>query len=595
MTRPKRIKMTLKKTIRLILAFGLTSVLFTSIQAIPADSDFSFMITQPDGSSLQLHPVGDERNGCYCTSDGYTVIKSSDGWYYYAQLDQNGNLTPTKIKAHSQSARKTTESDFVQTMTPYLKPSATDRLYPDPHYQPELLNSSFSKNADTVENNVLVILIQFYDYVGTYDSSNFDDLMNLPGYDIYGSAHDFYEECSYGQFNLKADVTHWYQAESEYYFYGYHDGNNWVAAAQLVREAVIAASYSVDFSKYDNNNDGEVDGLFIVHAGPGAETGASDFPWSHKWWLTAAGLDPVNVNGVTVDAYTLEPELHYGTEIARIGVFCHEYGHALGLPDLYDTDGSSNGIGSWGVMGGGSWNGGGRSPAHFSGWSKDKLGWTTPINILTDTTDVIIPDASSNPVSYRLWTEGAESGQYFLVEYRGKTNFDSFLPGCGVAIWHVDESMTGNSVDNHRLLDLEEGDNTENNSSGDVWINKTFNGTSIPNSNDYNSNPTEVEVKVNSTFCDNLGMHVDFKIGVPAGCCIGNRGNVNGDKDDQIDISDIVYFVNYSFATPSGPEPPCFEEADVDGSGDLSIADIVYLVTYSFGTPAGPAPLPCQL
>ena len=76
-----------------------------------------------------------------------------------------------------------------------------------------------------------------------------------------------------------------------------------------------------------------------------------------------------------------------------------------------------------------------------------------------------------------------------------------------------------------------------------------------------------------------------------AGCCIGMRGNVDGSAGDGIDIADLVYFVNYAFGSPSGPAPPCFEEADANGDGNLDIADIVYLITFMFN--GGPAPLPC--
>ncbi|KAA3633580.1 MAG: PKD domain-containing protein [Calditrichaeota bacterium] len=78
-----------------------------------------------------------------------------------------------------------------------------------------------------------------------------------------------------------------------------------------------------------------------------------------------------------------------------------------------------------------------------------------------------------------------------------------------------------------------------------------------------------------------------------ASCCIGIRGNVDNDPSDQINIADLVYFVDYSFGSPSGPVPACFEEADVDSSTTLDIGDIVYLVNYSFGSPSGPAPLSC--
>ena len=76
-------------------------------------------------------------------------------------------------------------------------------------------------------------------------------------------------------------------------------------------------------------------------------------------------------------------------------------------------------------------------------------------------------------------------------------------------------------------------------------------------------------------------------------CCLGIRGNIDNDLMDEINIADLVYFVDYSFGNPSGPEPECFDEADVDASTDLDIADIVYLVSYMFGIPSGPAPLIC--
>ncbi len=584
----------MRKTLTFVYAICIVSLLTLTLQAVPADPTFSFEITQPDGKKVTLKPVGDERFGHYKTLDGYTVLKSKDGWYYYASLDNQGALTATTTKVYAQKDRPKASVQFLTTQSTEIKPSAQNRLYPDIKKQPELLAKSALAAVDTTVNNVLVILIKYFDYNNTYDSVDFDNLMNQPGYDTYGSFKDFYDACSYGQFNVNSDIDGWYQAENEYLVYGYLDGNNWTAAASLAREAILWASANadIDFSKYDNDGDGEVDGLFVVHAGPGAETGASNFPWSHKWWLSAAGLAPVVTDGVTIDAYTMEPELHSGTELARIGVYAHEYGHALGLPDLYDTDGGSIGIGLWGVMSGGSWGGGGKSPTHFSAWSKAELGWTNPINITSDTTGITIPDASTSPVSYRLWTEGMPSSQYFLVEYRGKTNFDAFLPGCGVAIWHIDDAISGNANQAHRKVDLEEADNSENNSSGDVWINKTFGVLTAPNSSNYVGDSTSVEVTVQSTSCTPSGMLVDFKV-EPAGCCKGIRGNIDSDPSDIIDISDIVYLVGYSFVLPSGPAPACNEEADVNGDSILDISDIVYLVTYSFAIPQGTPPVIC--
>ncbi len=142
----------------------------------------------------------------------------------------------------------------------------------------------------------------------------------------------------------------------------------------LARHAVDAANNNVDFSDFDNDGDGEVDALFIVHAGPGAEVFGrnevgANYIWSHKWQFPAVRLD-----GVTASSYAMQPES------GAISVFCHEFGHLLGLPDLYDIDYSSQGIGEWGLMGKGTWchregDLPGTCPSHMIGWSKIQLGW----------------------------------------------------------------------------------------------------------------------------------------------------------------------------------------------------------------------------
>ena len=76
--------------------------------------------------------------------------------------------------------------------------------------------------------------------------------------------------------------------------------------------------------------------------------------------------------------------------------------------------------------------------------------------------------------------------------------------------------------------------------------------------------------------------------------CIGLRGNVNGDKDDRVDIADLVYLVHYALGQPPGPAPRCPEEADVDGSSQVNIADLVLLCRYTIGNPPGEAPVPCD-
>jgi immune inhibitor A len=339
----------------------------------------------------------------------------------------------------------------------------------------------------------LIILIDFPDYrwdIQTdsnfpneqmlYTPEHFDNMLfSLGSYkdpqsqsDYTGSMRDFFLENSYGQFDVIGATTVWYTAAHPLAYYA--NGSSGLNGAypnnarRLVEEAVDLAAADVDFSGYDNNGDGVVDALFVVHAGPGAEQIYSQnfsahyaYLWSHKSSIPSKFLDGVSVRG-----YTLEPQ--NGT----IGVFCHEFGHELGLPDLYDTNSAiaSEGIGEWCLMGGGGWcfRAGdelGTSPAHFSAWSKAQLGWLQPTNVSENLIGLEIPPSKKEPVAYRVWRNGEVGAEYFLIENRQLLGFDVGLTRrqkdfgladpAGLIIYHVDHSgRQGN--ESRRLIDVEE-------------------------------------------------------------------------------------------------------------------------------------------
>jgi len=336
----------------------------------------------------------------------------------------------------------------------------------------------------------LVILIDFPDYRwdhrndsnfsnadSIYTTQHFNDMLFSQGtykapysQSAYtGSMRDFFLENSYGQFEVTGVTTVWYTASENLAFYANDNsgfGSYPNSSRKLVEEAVELADPDVDFSAFDNNNDGLVDALFVVHAGPAAEEIYTvNFPDHEKYlWSHKASISTLNLDGVKVEDYSLEPE--NGT----IGVFCHEFGHALGLPDLYDTDGSSEGIGEWGLMAGGGWcyrtgDPLGSSPSHFTAWSKERLGWLEPIVVTGNVMQIEIPPAESSPIAYRLWTNGQTGGEYFLVENRQNLGFDAgltrrqkdfgFTDSYGLIIYHVDNSGR-QSNENRRIIDVEE-------------------------------------------------------------------------------------------------------------------------------------------
>lgn len=361
-------------------------------------------------------------------------------------------------------------------------------------------------DVDTVR--VPVILVDFSDHQYTSftpapEAAQYDSILFSWGKMPYGSMSEFYWENSYETFYLTGDVAGWYRMPQTYEYYvnaanGF--GSCPRCARQMVVDAVNAADGDLDYSQYDSNADGIVDGIFVVFAGYGAEESGSDNDiWSHR-----SSIGGVLKDGVYVSDYSVEPEVRSPGVITDIGVFCHEFGHVLNMPDLYDTDYSSSGVGRWSLMSGGSWNGGGHRPAHFDAWCKQELGWVQPANISMNTTGVEIARAEDSPVAYRLWTEGQFGPQYFLIENRQRVLFDASLPGGGLLIWHIDETSSGNWNEVHPLVAVEQADGLfqleagGSSDSGDPWPgtsdNREFHDFSTPNSQDYSGAPSEIGV-----------------------------------------------------------------------------------------------------
>jgi len=324
----------------------------------------------------------------------------------------------------------------------------------------------------------LVLLIDFPSRPYSHSREAFEELLFQAG---GNSLKDYYQEVSYGTFAIEGQVFGWYRApEPDSYYVAdsfgiYRDYPN--NAQRLVEDAARAADPAVDFSQFDEDGDGVVENLFIVHAGAGAEeNGDKHLFWSHKWQLSGTNTGCPGAyqtaDGVKIDAYSLEPEEFMNGNLITIGVFAHEYGHVLGLSDLYDTDYSSSGLGWFCLMAAGSWARKdstalpGSSPTHICAWGKYQLGWLNPPALERDSavTEVSasFPAVAGSASAYRLlenlngpdWSESGGTGEYFLIENRYRTGFDQGLPGSGLMITHVDESRTGNDDETHPLVGI---------------------------------------------------------------------------------------------------------------------------------------------
>ncbi len=379
-----------------------------------------------------------------------------------------------------------------------------------------------------VDEQVLVLLIEFQDTVhqAAHDGAYFDDLVFDQGVGAT-SVWRFYDENSYGTFHIAGGVDGtWYTAAGTEAHYGTHELEafppvGFENSQDLVLEAILAADANgMDFSDYDSDGDGVVDHLIVVHAGAADEndgdgTGPSNDPqiWSHRWALNGQALVR---DGVWLNAYTMQ------SEFSPMGIFAHEFGHDLGLIDYYDTDYNSDGVGNFDIMSGGSWLDNGNTPAHLSALCKVLLGFLTPTNLVSAQDGVVVPRVEDSATAYRIWIDAPT--EYFLVENRQKVGFDSFLPGSGLLIWHVNLSAPTNSVNAFRQLDLEEAsgpqhlDNAGDGNYGDAadfWANTApgvgFTPLSVPNS--HADDGTDSTVVIDNISVSGISMTFDFGLG----------------------------------------------------------------------------------
>lgn len=521
---------------RIFVFLAVTGALVCSLcsvtRAMPARPD-PFTVKQPNGEIITIRLKGDEWFHWSEDTEGYPLVRSTDGWWSYAEASMDSQLVSTGLHVRATATSdvqafkaRTTQPQILRAVRRVPRPPLSETRAMDS--PPRLPNHQYY---------LLMILIDFPDLTFTETPASFNRMMNSYDSTSGPSFRLFYLDNSYGQFETDATVVGWYRAQHNHGYYGCGSPPecNSAPAAELVREAVAAADAGVDLSQFDNNGDGMVDGLFVVHAGRGCEeTNSPDDIWSH-----AGALDPPYVaDGVSVARYTTEPE-KLGSGHAQIGVFVHEFGHALGLPDLYDTNippaYPSAGLGNWSVMAGGNWNGGQRHPAFFDAWCKQRLQYINPVVPVTNPGQIVLGRSEANPVAYKLWANGVIGDEYFLAEYRNAEGTNENLDGRGLLIYHVDEAQSNNNNEwypghtdqGHYHVALEQADNhfdlEQNHNRGDGGdpypgssSNREFSASSSPNSNAYSDGSSQVTVTaIGNPGAESISVTISVSSSVP--------------------------------------------------------------------------------
>lgn len=433
------------------------------VQASPIPA-FTKTLTQEDGTIFEAMYWGDEYINGVEAQNGYSIeFDEVDQNWKYAIQDSSGNLV------HSTTIYDPDENEpLYEDYSPvplHLRQSsdAVNEALNSRFYSPSIGDVLLRNIPTTGTGRIVFIPVNFSNTSTTYEPSDFENLLFSTS---VGSFRSYYEEVSYNAFTVSGVVTDWITVTDTHSYYQNR-------LYELLVETTIALDQTFDFSSYDQNGDCYVDTVSLIHQGGDVGTGYRSQRNSLDYYANkglGAGAYATNdtcpsdaSKMMMVNDFLLLPELYKdGSEsiLATIGVYAHEYGHMFGLPDLYDrddTDGNSAGIGVWGLMGWGMWNGtsvydpthtslgNGDTPSHMSAWSKYHLGWITPQLLTGTTTSYSVEAASTSPDVYQFLFGSptpSPTGEYFLIENRQQTGFDSRLPDSGMAIWHIDENMS---------------------------------------------------------------------------------------------------------------------------------------------------------
>lgn len=294
-----------------------------------------------------------------------------------------------------------------------------------------------------------VLLVEFEDvkFSVANPKESFTALLNKEGYSVNGasgSAADYLNANFGNKVNFCFDVWGVISVEAPVARYGAHSAAfNDADVPKLVEEACMKASAEgLDFSLYDNDSDGKIDNVSIIFAGYSeSEGGSEDSIWPHQ-----ANMEQyeITLNGVKLASYTCSGELkgREGEIISTPGAFCHEFSHALGLPDLYDANGEEEGLacalyGSLSIMDKGNWLNGGNTPPYYCAPEREILGILEIEDLLPDRSYSLEPLPKSGK-AYRINT--SNQGEYFLLECRRAGGWDEYIGGGGLVVYHIDKS-----------------------------------------------------------------------------------------------------------------------------------------------------------
>ncbi len=498
----------------LLLFTGLFASSFAIATTMMAITEFELEISE--GEFITVRSAGNAQSQWLETANGDIIVKRSGTWYL-AEINSQNQALSTGIPYR--------EGEVVPAEIVFI-PDLSLSAALDALESTSVVSQSvaISSSDGVTQQPILVLRVSFLDQDSRYSSEEIHELIFADESSSSLSVAQYYRDNSYQKFDIQpvsetsgtvsdgvVDVALSYNHPNFGSSYG-------SSTSQLVSDALVSANSYINFSAYDTNSDGSLSsrelGVVLIIAGYenayGGAGASEPRIWAHK-----SSISPITLDGVSLSAYAMFGEQHQ-SHLATIGIISHEMAHLLfSLPDLYDRQGDSNGIGRWGLMGLGSWNStngvSGSSPAHLLAWSKVEAGFINPRDVEGDAIDFSLKSATSDNDALRVWLDPFRHGEHFLLEYRALEGSDKALPGEGLLISHVDDWVgygtagLQNDVVEHKLVDIEEADGQddmdllENRGDredvyNDAYGQDYFGSSSLPASLDYQGNSSGVEV-----------------------------------------------------------------------------------------------------
>ena len=573
--------MKMMKKIVLALIAGL--MCWSVAHAVPA-KPLPFTHIQSDGSAVTVMMQGGEFNHSLVTLDGLTVARDMKGDYCYSV---NGALSD--ILAHDKGHRTLEEQAFLAAYRNDVTlvgqscrgPRRTDE---NEHPQVPTIGSP----------RIPVILVNYTDvkFIDEDPAVTFQNQFNEMEY----SCLNYFESQSRGKFSPVFDILGPVDLPMDRAFYGANVrvyGTEVDAQLGTMIYDACTGLPDVDFSDYDNDGDGYVDVVVVLFAGVGEAQAWRNVPesvwpcqWdmqeSYEWGCSSTG--PFMLNGVTIDKYAVFNELegnsNTSTNIDGVGTFCHEFSHCLGLPDFYHTGGGSVfGMSTWDIMDHGCYLNNGYTPAGYTSYERHFMGWMELIDPVENTRYFMAPLNTPKGTAVKVVND-ANPDEYYLLEYRTKTDWDEYIPGEGILILHVDydktawDNNTPNNIGSHQRMTIIPADNvwTGYSNSTDVWP--------LGEKDSLTNNSTPAAVVFTGQYMNKpiTGMSVDKENGTASFWFMKKDiqivGDVNG--DGEVTIADVNTLVNA--VLEETPEGEIYKRADVDGDGEVTIADVNVLI-----------------